>query len=187
MNAIRTKPFDELDKRDQSDEEKERAGRHYKTSALPLFREGAVAPDRNEDRLVIYNQVCQSWRTLTDVRFKLLGFVPTVSGVILITLLSRTQPGQGLTPTMRTAIILFGLVVTVALYIYERRNSELYDDLISRGRRIEQELGVHTGHFLGRRRPANFLIKHSVSINLIYGTAAAGWLFALAATWLGWI
>ena len=34
------------------------------------------------------------------------------------------------------------------LWIYDTRNNELYDELISRGRRIEAELGIHTGAYL---------------------------------------
>lgn len=168
-------------------EQDPRANRHYQASVLPVFREATSAPPRQDVLLALYGEVCSSWRMLTDVRFKLLGFVPTVSVVILIGLLSRDDPGKGLTPTMRMAVSVFGLLITLALYIYERRNSELYDDLISRGRRIEKELGIDTGKFLGRKDSKSRLIKHDVAINLIYGTAFAGWLFALAAIGLGWI
>lgn len=179
--------LDELHQEHLRAEEKERTGRYYKASALPLFRDGVTAPVRKDDMLQIYTQVCQSWRMLTDVRFKLLSFVPAVSAVALINLLSTPKAGEGLSSLTRTIIVVFGLLIFAGLYIYERRNSELYDDLISRGRRIEQELGVDTGHFRGRRQPANFLIKHDVAINLIYWTAALGWASALAATWLDWI
>ncbi len=82
---------------------------------------------------------------------------------------------------------MFGFLVTLALFIYDRRNSQLYNDLVSRARRIEEELGVDTGQFRGRKKPSNQLINHRVATNLIYGTTLAGWLFALLATWLHWI
>jgi hypothetical protein len=162
----------------------ERCGRHYAASTLPVFQAGVEPPVRQDDLKWLYGEICSSWRMLTDVRFKLLGFVPTVSVVILISLLSRDAPGTGLTSMMRMAVSVFGLLITLALYIYERRNSELYDDLVSRGRRIEKELGIDTGQFLGRKDPKSRLIQHDVAINLIYGTALAGWLFALATNWL---
>jgi hypothetical protein len=158
----------------------ERRRRHYKASPLPVFQVGVEPPVRQDDLKWLYGEICSSWRMLTDVRFKLLGFVPTVSVVILISLLSADDPGRGLTPPLRMAVSVFGLLITLALYIYERRNSELYDDLVSRGRRIEKELGIDTGQFLGRKDPKSRLIQHDVAINLIYRTALAGWLFALA-------
>jgi hypothetical protein len=57
--------------------------------------------------------------------------------------------------------------------VYDRRNSELYNDMISRGRRLEQELGVETG---GRRARSNQFIKHDTAIHLIYGVSMAAWL-----------
>jgi hypothetical protein len=173
--------------RDRQEEAKDRARRHYPASKLPVFKDGAQTPPRQEVLLALYGEICNSWRMLTDVRFKLLGFVPTISVAVLITLLSREEATKGLSPIARAGIIIFGLLITIALYVYEQRNSQLYDDLISRGRRIEEELGVDTGQFRGRRQPPNFLIKHDVAISLIYGTVTAGWLFALLVTWLGWM
>lgn len=136
-----------------------------------MFKEGAQAPSRQEVLLALYGEVCNSWRTLTDVRFKLLGFVPTILVVVLINLLSGDEPTKGLAPITRMAIGLFGFLVTFALFVYELRNSELYDDLVSRGRRIEQELGIDTGQYLGRRDPRNWLIKHDAAINIVFAFA----------------
>lgn len=69
------------------------------------------------------------------------------------------------------------------------RNSQLYDDLVSRWRRIEAELGLDTGHFRGRLQPSSryllgplnvkVQIQHDTAINLIYGTSVGGWVLAL--------
>ena len=50
--------------------------------------------------------------------------------------------GEGLTAGAGIAIAVFGLLVTLSLFVYDQRNSQLHDELISRGRRIEKELGV---------------------------------------------
>lgn len=84
-------------------------------------------------------------------------------------------------------LIVFSFPVTPAFYIYDRRNSQFYDDLISRGRHIEPELGIETGQFRSRLKASMWLIQHDVATNLIYGTTLASCLFALLATWLGWI
>ena len=82
----------------------ERRRRHYEASPLPVFQVGVEPPAKQDDLKWLYGEICSSWRMLTDVRFKLLGFVPTVSVVILISLLSRDTPGTGLTPMMRMAM-----------------------------------------------------------------------------------
>ena len=69
-----------------------RQGRSYKTSPLPVFKNDRQEPDRETILLSLYAEICSSWRMLTDVRFKLLGFVPTVSVAALIALLSRSVP-----------------------------------------------------------------------------------------------
>jgi hypothetical protein len=167
-------------------EAQERCNRQYKASSLPVLRDGAEAPPRSDVLLALYGQACSGWRMLTDVRFKLLALVPTVSVLLLIGLLSGAGENKGLSANARVGIIVLGAVITFALYVYDRRNSELYNDLISRARRIEDELGVDTGLFRGRPKPSNSLIQHDVATNLVYGAALGGWLFALLATWLGW-
>jgi hypothetical protein len=73
-------------------------------------------------------------------------------------------------PKLRSIFACLGLVVT--------RNSQLHDDLISRGRKIEDELGVDTGVFRGRK-VAKGVIKHDHATFLIYGAALIAWLAAI--------
>jgi hypothetical protein len=134
--------------------------------------------------LALYAEVCNGWRTLTDVRFKLLGLVPVVSVTIVIALLSRGPVGQGLTPIVKSAIAGFGLIITVAVLLYDLRNTELYNDLVGRGRQIEAELGIHTGHFRGRPKPTNKFIKHDIALGLIYTSSIVGWGLAALTPWL---
>lgn len=111
----------------------DRNRRHYGFSRLAVFKSGNPANSDQDSLLALYAEVCGSWRMLTDVRFKLLGFAPTASIVLLVGLLSPGAPGEGLLVTSRASISIFGLLVTIGLYIYDRRNIELYDDLVSRG------------------------------------------------------
>lgn len=157
-----------------------RAGRHYRSTPLPTLQDGLPLDQSHELLLALYGQVCASWRLLTDVRFKLLGFLPVLSGVGILTLVNSEAAALP-----RVALAVLGLAVVAGLYIYDRRNSELYDDLISRGRKIEEELGVDTGHFRGRRNPATAWVNHSNGTRLVYGASLAGWLLALIAVLLG--
>jgi hypothetical protein len=147
-------------------------GRAYGVSRLPLFREELPPEVAREIRLRLYSEACSSWRMLTDVRFKLLGAVPAVTGAALYGLFALNAGGTGIT---RGLACLAGLGVTLGLVIYNRRNDGLYDDLISRARRIEHELGVYTGMFLGRKTPPTALVQHNVATWLIYGVALLAW------------
>ena len=150
-----------------------RAGRHYRSTTLPTLQDGLPLDQPRELLLALYGEVCTSWRLLTDVRFKLLGFLPVLSGVGILTL-DDAVPGWP-----RVVLAALGLAVVAGLTIYDQRNSELYDDLISRGRKIEEELGVDTGHFRGRRNPTTEWINHSNGTRLVYGASLAGWVVAL--------
>jgi hypothetical protein len=126
---------------------------------------------------------------LTDVRFKLLGLVPAVSVVVLISLFGGEAAAR-MSPIVRTMIAVFGLLATGAFWIYEQRNDQFYNGLADRARKIEEELGIDTGQFRGRLRPFKryliFPVDHSFAINTIYGIGATVWLLAVVAIWLSW-
>ena len=119
---------------------------------------------------------------LTDVRFKLLALIPPIAGLGLFAVTSPKGILEGAGVEIRAAAAVFGFLVSAGPYIYDRRNSQLYDDLIGRGRRAEEELGVDTGVFLGRLDPKSALVQHGVATNLIYGTVLLSWLGAVV--WL---
>ena len=150
------------------------------TRSLTVSTEPVVAtapddPPREELLLKLYSEVCASWRALVDVRFKLLGLVPAISAALLAALLLRT-PGPD--PAAGLVIAVFGMVVSGAIAVYDQRNSQLHDELISRGRRIEHELGITVGQFLGRPGSWRF-VKHDIQLAIIYGAVVAAWLAAI--------
>jgi hypothetical protein len=155
-----------------------RAGRMYTASALPVLRDGLDARANRDVLVTLYNQVCQSWRQHVDVRFKLLALVPGVSLVALGIGFGDAIAAIGLAAWPKLLLALLGLAVVAGLWIYDTRNSELHDDLISRARRIEEELGVHTGAFRGRPMPRHDWIAHDIATRLIYGATLAAWLAA---------
>lgn len=165
------------------------ARRHFAVSEVPVSGETL---DKTDDPprvlLAVYTEVVGAWRSLTEVRFKLLALLPPVTAVALGVVVSPTGPLAGTGRGLRIAAATFGLLVTVGLFLYDRRNDELYDDLISRGRRVEYELGLHTGVFLGRpdaRRVhwgggrTSSLVNHHNALMLIYGTVIASWIVVL--------
>jgi hypothetical protein len=156
----------------------DREDREYKTTGLSTLREITQTPADRELLLKLYEQTCTTWRMLVDVRFKLFALVPTLSLISLATVFGGGDATKYFSPKLRLLFACLGLLVTLGLLIYELRNSQLHDDLISRGRKIEDELGVDTGVFRGRK-VAKGVIKHDHATFLIYGAALVAWLAAI--------
>jgi len=153
--------------------------RDYEPHELPVLGER-----RREHLLVeLCKETCESRRRLLDIRFKLLGMVPAVSFVFIGTLLSSEGLLKSVDARFRIALAILGVVATLGLLIYELRNSNLYNDLGSRARRIEYELGVHTGQFLGRLKCQNLVVDHRFAVDLIYVAALVAWLICVIALW----
>lgn len=166
-----------------------RQKRAYRVSPLPVMRADAPELDDASRSILqgLYGEICQSWRMLTDVRFKLLAFLPAITGAILLTILGRPAlAGSGLSLPARAGIAILGFIVTIGIYLYDQRNTELYNDLISRGRRIEAELGIDTGHFRGRLASHNRFVQHDFATGLIYTFTILAWLAALVILLFGW-
>jgi hypothetical protein len=139
---------------------------------------GELPSGDRELLLKLYEQTCTTWRLLVDVRFKLLALVPTASLLSLAAVAGTAEAGKTYSSHVRLLFSALGLIVTLGLMIYDRRNSQLHDDLISRGRKIEDELGVDTGVFRGRKL-AKGIIKHDIATNLLYGAAMVAWAAAI--------
>jgi hypothetical protein len=134
-----------------------------------------------------YQQTTDLLRTLTDVRFKLLAFVPTLSGAAIAVL------GHPSSAAELIAVGLLGLVATLGLLLYELRNSQLSDYATRRAQALEAELGLLSlrgnarGGGLLSERPGRTLrlfglvpIDRDRSLILIYSTALAGWTYLTA-------
>src|SRR5919197_47659 len=74
-----------------------------------------------DDRLRLdYEQTTDRYRTLVDIRFKLLAIVPTICG-IAVGLLGRPHSAAEL-----LAVGLIGLAATLGIFFYELRNTEIH-------------------------------------------------------------
>lgn len=152
-------------------------GRHYTVATdYVLFEDGVADSVKTEALKLLYGEVCAQWRNLHDTRFKLLALVPIAA--IATVLLTDSNVATAGNPTY-IAVFALGLTATVGVAIYDHRNSQLYNDLISRGRKIEAELGVMTGVFRGRLRARSRLVNHSVALFLIYGASKAAWIVGI--------
>ena len=158
--------------------------RQHVANPLPVIDPQRSPPEDVEVLLAVYAEVCSNWRQLTEVRFKLLALLPPIAAIGLVGVVSREGPTAGLSVAARIGLACFGLLVTLGLYVYDKRNNTLYDDLVSRARRAEYELGVHTGAFLGRVKPKQtvrslIFVKHNVATRLVYFTVMGSWVAAI--------
>ena len=128
--------------------------------------------------LAVYDQLGASWRMLTDVRFKLMALLPPIAAVALVAVVTEAGPFAGLDKWVRVGLAGFGLLTTVGLAVYDHRNDELYNDLISRGRRLEFELGVHSGVFMGRPGSQRRGLNHGTATRIVYWGVMAAWIAA---------
>jgi hypothetical protein len=128
-----------------------------------------------------YSEISANFRLLTDIRFKLLAFLPIAAGA------SALVAGGDHPKLPVAAFWLFGLVVTLGLMTYNTRNDQLYDTLVARAAAIERRLDDPDGAFANRPRawlefrPAGFRwpVNHRRAVGTIYLASIALWLFGV--------
>lgn len=125
--------------------EAERRGRDVQTVALELLEERLVPSQ--EVLLRHYGEVCASHGTITDFRAKLLALLPIASGAAIGVLGFGAADSGGLL----VGLGLFGVVVTIGLFMYEVRQIDLCKQLRNHAAWIERRLGITAGQFGGRR------------------------------------
>lgn len=143
-----------------------------------------------ENLRVEYAEVNANFRALAEIRFKLLTFVPIISaaGIALLQL----------DPDSPTTLLLgiLGFLVTFAIVAYDQRNSELYNDLSSRAKFLEDQLHLPPRSFpredprawtatngcgqFGERPPRQrrlfgVLLWHDLALSIVYATTLGAW------------
>jgi hypothetical protein len=135
-------------------------------------------PSSPRDALLAeYVEVSSNFRMLTDIRFKLLAFLPVAAGV------AAGLVARGNATALTLVFSLFGLVVTIGLVTYNERNDQLYDTLVARAAAIERSLGIPDGTFANRPRAwlelarGRWKVDHRTGVSTIYKASIALWLF----------
>jgi len=134
-----------------------------------------------------YEQTTQLLRTLVDVRFKLLAFVPTITGAA-VGLVGRPRPAAEL-----LGVGVLGLLATLGIFVYELRNTQLHNALVRRAAELERELGLRSA--LGASGPGGLYgelparavrllgllpVGQDRGVALVYSAALAGWAYLAA-------
>jgi hypothetical protein len=153
------------------------------------------AGDRREALLAEYAEINSNFRLLTNIRFKLLAFLPlAAAATVAVTAAVPDQPPARQVEGALTALSLFGFVVTAGLASYNARNDQVYLWLVTRAAAVERELGLFDGSFanrpntgfgilipIARRHGASWPgwvwpVGHVSSVGLIYSASLALWL-----------
>jgi len=136
-----------------------------------------MASSDRDALLAEYAEVSGNFRMLTDIRFKLLAFLPVAAGAAGAVL------ARGTASALTLAFSLFGLVVTIGLVTYNARNDQLYDTLVGRAAAIERSLGIPDGAFANRPRAwlhlahGRWKVDHRTAVSTIYIASVTLWLF----------
>jgi hypothetical protein len=120
-----------------------------------------------------YERATELFDDLTDVRFKLLALVPTLSG----TAVGLLHGGESAVTLLAVGIL--GLAATVGILVYELRNSETRREV---GGRIKEIEPVLIGRQLvgdppedARKLFGMIDLRHGIGLALVYAAALAGW------------
>src|SRR5690348_1544556 len=102
----------------------------------------------NDDLKATYQQVCEGYRAIDEMRTKLLGLLPLATGAGILVLSGRSSTGPP--AALSAAIGSFGILATLGLFSYELHSMKKCGALIDAGRLMEKRLNIN-GQFM--RRP----------------------------------
>lgn len=132
------------------------------------------------DLALIYTQLCESYRAIDEFRAKLLGYLPLASGAgifILVNDKAKVDAFRQFLP----AVGLFGIVVTLGLFVFELFGIKKCGALIEAGKRLEDRVN---GQF--RARPDRIdrngevpPVAHNepLAAGIVYPAVLAGWTY----------
>lgn len=97
-----------------------------------------------ESRKLVYQELCNSYRAIDNFRSALLGLLPLASGAGIFLLVRSDNPhlGQTVPPELLFPIGLFGLLVTIGLFLFEIHGTYRCTVLINKGKELERQLGI---------------------------------------------
>jgi len=141
--------------------------------------------DKNSENIrAVYNQLCTSYHAIDDFRAKLLGLLPTGTGIFLLVtelLKAGIQKGGGgsqpdIIQTLSLPIGAFGFVIALGLFFYELYGIRKCAYLIEVGKSLERKLGM-SGQFEFRAPGIGGLINEPFAAGIIYPAVLAAWTF----------
>jgi hypothetical protein len=139
-----------------------------------------------EDRVRLdYERTAGQISALSDVRFKLLGFIFTIATAAVAIVGAHPSTGALI------GVGLLGLVATVGILLYELGNTETLDAALYRAQQLERVLGFgvapgQTGLADGPAEPPGqhrlfgvVPVSQDQAVGLVYGAALGGWSYLI--------
>jgi predicted ester cyclase len=121
-----------------------------------------------------YQEICKSHEAIADFRGRLLGLLPLASGTGIFLLVYR-QPAADSSGFL-VAAGLFGAVVTLGLYLYEKRGMSECLLLRERGAALECRLRLSPDVARFRNNPSRFVGPQGAG-PIVYFAVMAAWIF----------
>jgi hypothetical protein len=147
--------------------------------------------DSDEKLKLDYEQTTRYYHQLADSRFKLLTLIPIVTGAAIGLL------GNGTQPELVLVLGILGFVVTLGIFFYNQRNTQIFDKMILRAKMLETRLELepldkehrYGGPFLSR--PGRTLKLFGVikvwgdrGLAIVYGATLGGWAFLITSSFM---
>ncbi len=131
------------------------------------INEASLSVDR------LYAETCTNIRATDEISFKLMGFVPLVSGAALLTLFLKEKIPSEKAPLV-VALALFAALITLGLFRWELRNIQTCSCLRRRAEALEEAL-VKTSGAPGQPKPP-LRIGKTEAEKSIYSITILAWL-----------
>src|SRR6266852_1641469 len=112
----------------------------------------SVQPTTTDQKIALYQEVCNNYRAVDDYRTKLLGFLPLASGAGIFFLLNNSFTTVGKSTAITSYLLPIGIVgaiITFGLAIYDLRALQLKVSFVQTGKEIEHSLRI-VGQFTKR-------------------------------------
>jgi hypothetical protein len=132
-----------------------------------------TSSDKEAALTTAYQEVCTSYHAIDDVRIRLMGLLPLVSGAGIVVLLRPDV--LDLEDKYYPPIGIFGFLVTLGLLLFEVRGVQQCYALIALGKDIEKSLHIEA-QFTHRPKQLVGLGKTSAA-RVIYPAVLAAWTF----------
>jgi hypothetical protein len=147
-----------------------------------------MSEQAKDDLKAVYQQVCEGYRAIDDLRAKLLGLLPLATGAGILVLSSRGSAVPS--PGVAAAVGVFGVLATLGLFSYELHAIKKCGALIDAGQLMEQRLNIN-GQFLRRPQEVAGFIDEPFAASVIYPASLAGWTFfallGVPARWVAFV
>src|SRR5262245_42555464 len=160
-------------------------------NSVPSGKPANGGTPNTQSLLSLYQEICKSLHDIDEFRMKLLGLLPLTSLVGIFALGNNSMFATQTVESKRLIgfIGIFAAALTLSLFIYEIRGILRCHDLISRGRDIEELLGIK-GQFnvcveehackkdaVKWTDRAIYLFDAKLAACVIYSTVSTAWIF----------